>query len=71
MAFPRSVAAADRGALPLESFSLNHALLLWGLTSPAAARVEYYLNHYVRGANGLTPKNSSGTNTTAGKKRHF
>jgi hypothetical protein len=61
-----SVAAADRGALPLESFSLNHALLLWGLTSPAAARVEYYLNHYVRGASGLTPKNSSGTNTTAG-----
>jgi hypothetical protein len=61
-----SVAAADRGALPLESFSLNHALLLWGLTSPAASRVEYYLDHYIRGANGLTPKTSSGTNTSVG-----
>ena len=61
-----SVAAADRGALPLESFSLSHALLLWGLESEAAARVEYYLFHYVRSSNGLTPFNSSGTNTSKG-----
>jgi hypothetical protein len=61
-----SVAAADRGALPLESFSLNHALILWGLTKPAAARVEYYLDHYVRGANGMTPQNSTGTNSSTG-----
>lgn len=61
-----SVDAADRGALPLESFALNHALLLWGQPSAAAERVEYYLLHYVRGADGLTPLNSSGTNTSAG-----
>ena len=29
-------------------------------------RSRYYLFHYVRGANGLTPMNSSGTNTTSG-----
>jgi hypothetical protein len=52
--------------LPLESFSLDRALLLWGLESPAAARVEYYLSHYVRGPNGLTPQNSSGANTSKG-----
>lgn len=61
-----SVDAADRGALPLQSFALNHALLLWGLTNAAAERVEYYLLHYVRGADGLTPMNSSGTNTSTG-----
>ena len=38
-----SVAASDRGALPFESFALDHALLLWGLEAPAAARVEYLL----------------------------
>jgi len=61
-----SVAAADRGALPLESLSLNGALLLWGLDDVAAARIEYYLQHYVRSTNGLTPKSSVGANTTAG-----
>lgn len=58
--------AADRGSYPLVSFALNHALLLWGISDPVAPRIEYYLQHYVRGANGLTPQRTVGANTTAG-----
>lgn len=45
----------DRGALLLESFALDNALLQWGEPFAAAERVEYYLNNYVRNASGLTP----------------
>jgi len=45
----------DRGALLLESFSLDNALVQWGEPFAAAQRVEYYLNNYVRNASGLTP----------------
>ena len=34
----------------------GHALLLWGHRREAAARVGWYLHHYVRGADGLTPQ---------------
>ena len=61
-----SVEAADRGSYPLVSFALNHALLLWGFTDEVASRIEYYLQHYVRGANGMTPRGSVGANTSAG-----
>ena len=42
-----SVAGLDRGALPLQSFALNHALLLWGHPHEAAQRLEYYFNVYL------------------------
>eukprot|EP00756_Hemistasia_phaeocysticola_P061283 Hpha_TRINITY_DN476_c0_g1::TRINITY_DN476_c0_g1_i1::g.27768::m.27768 len=45
----------DKGALLLESFSLDNALVQWGEPFAAAQRVEYYLNNYVRNASGLTP----------------
>jgi hypothetical protein len=38
-----SVAELDRGALPLQSFALNRALLLWGHHREAALRLEYLL----------------------------
>ena len=55
-----SVSKKDRGALPLESYALDHALLLWGLVDDAAARVQFYINTYVRGATGFTPLNHTG-----------
>jgi hypothetical protein len=61
-----SVAEADRGALPLESFALDHALLLWGLPDQAGTRVEFYLRHYVRAANGMVPEREVSTNASAG-----
>ena len=45
----------DRGVLPLESFALDSALLLWGKADAAAERIAWYLQVYVRGANGKTP----------------
>ena len=42
------VAATDRGAYPFPSFALDNALLLWGLGDMACARIEYYIQHYVR-----------------------
>ena len=35
-----SVSQKDRGSLPLESYALDHALLLWGHTDAAAERIE-------------------------------
>eukprot|EP01050_Picozoa_sp_SAG11_P027867 SAG11_NODE_7226_length_1175_cov_1.500929_2_plen_167_part_01 len=55
-----SVTAHDAGSLPLESFALNRALLLWGHPHEAASRVGYYLNMYVRNSSGLTPSNDAG-----------
>jgi hypothetical protein len=55
-----SVTAHDAGSLPLESFALNRALLLWGHPHEAASRVEYYLNAYVRNSSGWTPTNPPG-----------
>ena len=43
-----------RGALPLDSFALDNALVLWGNANPAATRLQFYLAHYVRGAKGWT-----------------
>eukprot|EP01043_Picozoa_sp_COSAG02_P024394 COSAG02_NODE_1331_length_13215_cov_3.173058_3_plen_512_part_00 len=57
-----SVAGLDRGALPLQSFALNHALVLWGHHQQAAQRLEYYFNVYVRNESGLTPSNAAGMN---------
>jgi hypothetical protein len=61
-----SVSLADRGALPLESYALNHGLLLWGLVDEAGVRIEYYLRHYVRAANGMVPELQVDTNSSAG-----
>eukprot|EP01043_Picozoa_sp_COSAG02_P008746 COSAG02_NODE_285_length_25646_cov_10.858143_21_plen_104_part_00 len=47
-----SVNAKDRGSLPLESYALDHALLLWGFVDAAAERIEWYLQNYVRAADG-------------------
>jgi hypothetical protein len=55
-----SVAGLDRGALPLQSFALNSALLLWGHHHEAAQRLEYYFNVYVRNESGVTPLNVAG-----------
>jgi hypothetical protein len=55
-----SVAGLDRGALPLQSFALNHALILWGHHREAADRIEFYFQVYVRNASGLTPQNVVG-----------
>lgn len=51
-----SVSQKDRGSLPLESYALDHALLLWGHTAAAADRIGYYFQHYVRGPSGNTPE---------------
>ena len=60
-----SVNSKDRGSLPLESYALDHALLLWGFRSEAAARIGWYLQHYVRGADGVTPQQlTPGSNWT-------
>ena len=57
--------ALRRGSLPLESYALDHALLLWGFRSEAAARIGWYLQHYVRGADGVTPQQlTPGSNWT-------
>ena len=55
-----SVSGLDRGALPLQSFALNRALLLWGHHREAADRIEYYFNCYVRNSSGVTPTNAAG-----------
>ena len=51
-----SVTQKDRGSLPLTSFALDHALLLWGYTDEAGERIAWYLEHYVRASNGFTPR---------------
>ena len=55
-----SVTAHDAGSLPLISAALDRALLLWGHPLAAAARVEFYLNTYVRNSSGMTPENHVG-----------
>jgi hypothetical protein len=45
---------------------LDHALLLWGLPDQAGTRVEFYLRHYVRAANGMVPEQEVSTNASAG-----
>ena len=55
-----SVTAHDAGSLPLITAALDRALLLWGHPLAAAARVEFYLNTYVRNSSGLTPENHAG-----------
>jgi hypothetical protein len=55
-----SVAGLDRGALPLQSFALNTALVLWGHHREAAARLEFYFRVYVRNASGVTAGNGVG-----------
>ena len=55
-----SVTAHDAGSLPLITAALDRALLLWGHPQPAAARVEFYLNTYIRNSSGLTPQNHAG-----------
>lgn len=62
-----SVAQKDRGSLPLESFALITSLIFWGHESAAAERVEYYLNTYVRAADGLTPLEHPGMNRSLGQ----
>ena len=59
----------DRGSLPLESYALDHALLLWGYVDEAADRIEWYLQSYVRGPDGMTPRTltpGKDTSSTAG-----
>eukprot|EP01047_Picozoa_sp_COSAG01_P044377 COSAG01_NODE_4005_length_5440_cov_8.384947_2_plen_1194_part_00 len=64
-----SVNNKDKGSLPLESYALDHALLLWGETDAAAERIAWYFDTYVRGADGMTPKSlSPGSRTTASSK---
>eukprot|EP01043_Picozoa_sp_COSAG02_P006215 COSAG02_NODE_175_length_31226_cov_95.275934_12_plen_253_part_00 len=59
----------DKGSLPLESYALDHALLLWGYVDEAADRIAWYLETYVRGANGITPRSlSPGSNATASSR---
>ena len=61
-----SVNDKDKGSLPLESYALDHALLLWGYVDQAADRIAWYLETYVRGADGITPRSlSPGSNATA------
>ena len=61
-----SVNDKDKGSLPLESYALDHALLLWGQVDAAAERIAWYFQTYVRGASGMTPKElSPGLNATA------
>ena len=55
-----SVTAHDAGSLPLQSFALDRALLLWGHPREAASRIEYYLNTYIRNSSGFTPANHAG-----------
>ena len=55
-----SVAGLDRGALPLQSFALLQALILWGHHQEAARRIEFYFQVYVRNSSGLTPRNVVG-----------
>eukprot|EP01052_Picozoa_sp_SAG31_P035243 SAG31_NODE_4225_length_3445_cov_1.903467_3_plen_763_part_01 len=55
-----SVTTHDAGSLPLESFALDRALLLWGHPHEAASHIEFYLNTYVRNSSGLTPANRAG-----------
>jgi hypothetical protein len=55
-----SVTTDDHGALPLQSFALNNALLLWGHHKEAAERLEYYFNVFVRNTSGITPQNEPG-----------
>jgi hypothetical protein len=55
-----SVTTDDHGALPLQSFALNNALLLWGHHKQAAERLEYYFNVFVRNTSGITPRNEPG-----------
>ena len=62
-----SVAQKDRGSLPLESYAIDHALLLWGLVDEAAARVQFYLDTYVRAATGYAPLNHTGMVATRGR----
>ena len=45
----------DHGSYPIPSLALDEALLLWGHPDEAGARVEYYAQHYVRGADGIVP----------------
>ena len=47
-----SVNSKDRGSLPLESYALDHSLLLWGFVDAAADRIEWYLQNYVRDSSG-------------------
>jgi hypothetical protein len=61
-----SVAQKDRGSLALESYALDTSLLFWGHTTAAAARVEYYFQTYVRGADGLTPLEHPEMNRSVG-----
>ena len=61
-----SVSQKDRGSLPLESYALDHSLLLWGHTDAAAENSAFYFAHYVRGVSGLSPQPLDGVNSTAG-----
>eukprot|EP01059_Diplonema_ambulator_P033914 TRINITY_DN7346_c0_g1_i1.p1 TRINITY_DN7346_c0_g1~~TRINITY_DN7346_c0_g1_i1.p1 ORF type:complete len:887 (+),score=334.46 TRINITY_DN7346_c0_g1_i1:45-2663(+) len=57
-----SITDDDRGALPLQTFSLDNAMLNWGMAQAAADRVAFYFNQFIRGSDGNTPPpyNSSG-----------
>ena len=46
--------------MPLQSFALNHALVLWGHHKEAADRIEFYFNVYIRNASGVTNMNVAG-----------
>lgn len=61
-----SLSQKDRGSLPLESYALDHALLLWGHADAAAENVEFYWNHYVRDTSGLPPKPLDGVASSTG-----
>lgn len=61
-----SVSKKDVGSLPLESYALNHALLLWGYTDEVASNIAYYFDHYVRGPSGLAPVPLSDSPSTPG-----
>eukprot|EP01064_Diplonema_japonicum_P005793 TRINITY_DN1382_c1_g2_i1.p1 TRINITY_DN1382_c1_g2~~TRINITY_DN1382_c1_g2_i1.p1 ORF type:complete len:871 (+),score=191.10 TRINITY_DN1382_c1_g2_i1:40-2652(+) len=57
-----SITNDDRGSLPLQTFSLDNAMMEWGLAQGAADRVAFYFHQFIRGSNGNTPEpyNSSG-----------
>ena len=62
-----SVSQKDRGSLPLESYALDHSLLLWGHTDSGAENIAFYWEHYVRDTTGFPPTPLNGVNSTAGQ----